>query len=107
MPEPLPPRLPLPPFDEAVVFQAAQRLREHLLAHAADLAAQFAEAVRAAQQRHEQQHAPAAGHVHQHVARRACGGQQVAAAHVLGQGRAAHRAYLQVRTRGYVLTKSE
>jgi hypothetical protein len=55
------------PQHEAVALQRLQRLRQHLLAHAADPVAQGAETVRAAQQRHQDQHAPAAGHVLQHL----------------------------------------
>jgi hypothetical protein len=72
-------------LDEAVLLQPDQGLGQHLFADAADLAAQFAEALGAVAQGDQQQDAPAARHVLQHLARRAAFGKQVAA-QGLGRG---------------------
>ncbi|OJY49912.1 MAG: hypothetical protein BGP17_17650 [Sphingomonas sp. 67-41] len=73
-------------IDQSVTLQPLQRLRQHPLAHPAHLAAQFAEAMRAAFQRDQDQHAPLAGQVPQHLARRAIGRHQVAAPHADREG---------------------
>lgn len=74
------------PVDQTVPLQPLQRLGQHPLTHAADLAAQLAEAVRAVLQGDQHQHAPAAGHMLQDLARGAGGSHQVAAAELFGQG---------------------
>src|SRR5690349_22680734 len=77
-----PPRSTLFPYTtlfRSILLQPDQGLGQHLLADPADLAAQFAEALGAVAEGHQQQDAPAAGHVLEHFARRAAFGKQVAA----------------------------
>ena len=88
--------------DQAIAFQPLQGLRQHLLADPADPPAQATETLGAFGQHQQHQHAPAAGDMPQHVARRALRGQQVAATQAAGQGigmqGVGHHTYLGVRT---------
>ncbi len=64
--------------DKTVMLQMLERLREHFLAHPANLAAYFAEAMHATPQHHQHQHAPTAADVIEHHPRRAVSGQHLA-----------------------------
>ena len=70
--------------DEAVGAERPQGLRQHLLAHALDGAAQLVPAQGAAVERYEHEHAPLAGDVVEHDAARA-----VAFEHAIGEDPAA------------------
>jgi uncharacterized membrane protein YccC len=67
---------------EAIFFEHAQRLSEHLLAHASDPSTQLAEAVRPAAKHEQHQRAPAARDVIEHHARGALRGVEVADEHL-------------------------
>ena len=85
--------------DKTILLQGLQRLRQHLFADPAHFAPQIAEAMGSFAQRHQNQHAPAAGDMFKHIARRALFRKQIAIAQFLAQRRFGHfHTYLFVRT---------
>ncbi len=65
-------------LDETITLQVLQRLRKHFLAHAANLAAQFTEAVHPTAQYYQHQYTPATAHVIEHNSRRTISRHQLA-----------------------------